>query len=111
MININRLNTNSSDFVKELERLLAWEQTTDSEVVTTVTAILDDVRRRGDEALLEYTRQFDRVEVANAAALELSGDDLRAALAAIDDDHRQALEAAAARVRAYAEHQRIESWS
>ena len=111
MININRLNTNSSDFVQELERLLAWEQTTDSEVVTTVTAILDDVRRRGDEALLEYTRQFDRVEVANAAALELSGDDLRAALAAIDDDHRQALEAAAARVRAYAEHQRIESWS
>ena len=111
MINISRLNTNSSDFVKELERLLAWEQTTDSEVVTTVTAILGDVRRRGDEALLEYTRQFDRVEVANAAALELSGDDLRAALAAIDDDHRQALEAAAARVRAYAEHQRIESWS
>ena len=111
MINIARLNTDSSDFVQELDRLLAWEQTTGSEVVTTVTAILDDVRRRGDEALLEYTRQFDRVEAESAAALELSGDDLHVALAAIDDDHRQALEAAAARVRAYAEHQKMESWS
>jgi histidinol dehydrogenase len=111
MINITRLSTDSSDFVQELDRLLAWEQTTDSEVAKTVTAILDDVRRRGDEALLEYTRQFDRVETASAAALELSDDDLRAALAVIDDDHRQALEAAAARVRVYAEHQKMESWS
>ncbi|NNL06480.1 MAG: histidinol dehydrogenase [Gammaproteobacteria bacterium] len=111
MIKIARLNTDSSDFVQELDRLLAWEQTTDSEVVTTVTAILADVRRRGDEALLEYTRKFDRVEVTSAAALELSGDDLRAALDAINDDHRQALEAAAARVRAYAERQKMESWS
>jgi histidinol dehydrogenase len=111
MIKIARLNTDSSDFVQELDRLLAWEQTTDSEVVTTVTAILDDVRRRGDEALLEYTRKFDRVEAASTAALELIGDDLRAALDAIDDDHRQALEMAAARVRAYAEHQKMESWS
>ena len=111
MIKITRLNTDSSDFVQELERLLAWEQTTDSEVVTTVTSILDEVRRRGDEALLEYTRKFDRVEATTAAELELSADDLRAALAVIDDDHRQALEAAATRVRAYAEHQKMESWS
>jgi histidinol dehydrogenase len=111
MINISRLSTGSSDFLAELDRLLAWEQSNDSDVVTTVTAILDDVRRRGDDALLEYTRKFDRVEAATVAALELDPGDLRAALEAIDDDHRQALEAAATRVRTYAEHQKMETWS
>ena len=48
-----------------------------------VTAILQDVRRRGDAALLEYTRRFDRVDVADAAALELPRADLQAALDAL----------------------------
>jgi histidinol dehydrogenase len=111
MTMVTQLKTSDADFLSQLERLLAWEQSTDSEVVTTVTAILDDVRQRGDAALLEYTAKFDRVEVASAAELELDVDELEAALDAIDDAHRQALEAAAARIRAYAEHQKMESWS
>ena len=108
---VTQLKTSDADFLPQLDRLLAWEQSTDSEVVTTVSAILEDVRQRGDAALLEYTARFDRVEAASAAELELTSDELEAALGAIDDSHRHALEAAADRVRAYAGHQKMESWS
>ncbi len=111
MKTIARLKTTDADFRSRLAELLAWEQSTDSEVVTTVTGILADVRKRGDAALLEYTAKFDRVEVDSAAALELGSGDLQAALAAIDPEQRKALELAADRIRAYAEHQKMESWS
>jgi histidinol dehydrogenase len=111
MTMITQLKTSDADFLPQLDRLLAWEQSTDSEVVTTVSAILEDVRQRGDAALLEYTAKFDRVEAASAAELELTSDELEAALGAIDDSHRHALEAAADRIRAYAGHQKMESWS
>ena len=111
MTMVKQLKTSDADFLSQLDRLLAWEQSTDSEVVTTVSAILEDVRQRGDAALLEYTAKFDRVEAASAAELELSSDELETALDAIDDSHRRALEVAADRVRAYAEHQKMESWS
>ncbi|MGD8934193.1 MAG: histidinol dehydrogenase [Gammaproteobacteria bacterium] len=111
MIEITQLRTSDTDFQSRLDNLLAWEQSTDSQVVTTVTAILEDVRKRGDAALLEYTRKFDRLDLVSAAELELTTDELRHALRAIDSSHREALEAAAARVRAYAEHQKMESWS
>jgi histidinol dehydrogenase len=111
MIEITHLKTGDKDFHQRLDTLLAWEQSTDSEVVTTVTGILEDVRQRGDAALLEYTRKFDRLEVAAATELELMPDELQVALKAIDSGHREALEAAASRVRAYAEHQKMESWS
>ena len=111
MTRIARLRTSDTDFRARLDELLAWEQSTDSEVVTTVTAILEDVRRRGDAALLEYTERFDRVEAPSGAALELTRDELLAALDAIDEEHKRALERAADRIRAYAEHQKMESWS
>ncbi len=110
MIEIARFKTTESNFDEKLDQLLAWEQATDSEVVTTVAAILDRVRRQGDTALLEYTRQFDRLALTSATELELTGEELQVALNAIDDRQRQALGAAAERIRAYAEHQRMDSW-
>ena len=111
MIDITSLNTADAGFEQQLEQLLAWEQSTDDAVVTTVTQILNDIRQRGDAALLEYTKKFDRIDVASAAELELSSAQLDEALEAIDAEHRTALERAAERVRAYAEHQKMESWS
>jgi len=111
MTRITHLKTTDTNFQSQLDALLAWEQSIGNEVVITVTGILDDVRKRGDAALLEYTRKFDRVESASADKLELTRIEMQAALNAINADHRQALEAAAARVRAYAEHQKMASWS
>ncbi len=108
---IARLDSSSSDFLARLDALLAWESVSDDRVNRAVREILDDVRERGDEAVIEYTRRYDRLEAADAAALELSPDRLQRALKAIPVDHRRALELAAERVRAYHEHQKADSWS
>jgi histidinol dehydrogenase len=76
-----------------------------------VADIVADVRARGDAAVLEYTRRFDRVQVSDPAALELPQAALQAALDGLPAAQRQALEAAADRVRTYHTHQRAQSWS
>lgn len=111
MPEIRQLNISDKNFWQALDKVLAWEQSADSSVLAVVTDILADVKKRGDAALLEYTQKFDRVTVATAAQLELSQAALQTALAAINSEQRDALELAAARVRAYAQHQKMESWS
>ena len=75
-----RLDTEQADFDQCLERLTAWDEGLDREVARTVSAIIDDVARRGDEAVLQYTAQFDRLKAESVAELEVSGQRLRAAL-------------------------------
>ena len=111
MTDITRLNSLDPDFDAGLERLLDWDQTTDPAVETVVRDIIADVRARGDAALLDYTGRFDRWTPPVAADLERSLDDCQRALATIDAQQREALELAAARVRSYAEHQKLKSWS
>jgi len=110
-LNIRQLSTADKGFWQSLDEVLAWEQSSDDAVVKTVTDILADVRKRGDAAVLEYTQKFDRVEAGSAQQLELSQDQLQQALTSIDKKQRDAMELAAARVRAYAQHQKIQSWS
>ncbi len=109
-MNIQRLSTASGDFWSRLDALLAWESVSDEQVMQTVRGILDDVRQRGDAAVIEYTNRFDRLSASSMADLTLSAAQLEAALAAIPADQRQALEAAAARLEAYHRHQKMESW-
>ena len=111
MSEITRLNSEDAGFQAALERLLAWEQSADPALETVVRDIINDVRARGDAALLEYTARFDRRPLAQAADLEISLHDCHKALSLIDADRRAALELAAERVRAYAQHQKLESWS
>ncbi|OIQ82739.1 histidinol dehydrogenase [mine drainage metagenome] len=75
-----------------------------AEIDVRAGAIVDDVRRRGDAAVLEYTARFDRVDVADVAALEIGQDELQRALREIPAEQRDALVESAARVRDY--HQR-----
>lgn len=111
MVSIKRLNSMDADFKTELSALLAWESVSDKSVMNTVTDILDDVRQRGDAAVMAYTAKFDGVEAAAMAELELSHAELSQALERIPNEQREALEKAAQRVHAYAEHQKLESWS
>ena len=108
---IRRLSSQQADFDAQLNGLLAFETTQDEKLEATVAAILADVRKRGDAALLEYTQRFDRLSVSNAAALELSKDALRAAFEGLPADQRSALERAAQRVTSYHEKQVQKSWS
>ncbi len=107
---IRRLDARNKDFQASLDRLLAYEQTQDAEVERTVAAIVQDVRQRGDAAVLEYTAKFDRLSVSSIEALTLSSADLQSALDSIPRDQRDALEVAASRIRVYHEHQKSESW-
>jgi histidinol dehydrogenase len=109
-MNIARLDSSSVDFDARLEGLLAFENTQDASIDAAVAGILEDVRRRGDAAVLEYTRRFDRVDAPSMAALEIPQQDLRAALDRLGTPQRRALEQAAARIRAYHEHQPLASW-
>ncbi len=108
---IKRLSTAQPDFWSRLKELTAWDHGSEAQVEPAVAGILADVKRRGDQALLEYTRRFDRLEADSVAALEIPRERLDAALAALPAEQRQALERAAARIEAYAQRQRQESWS
>ena len=108
---IRRLSTQSSHFDAELKDLLALEAEQDASIERTVVDILADIRQRGDAALLEYTRKFDHLDVHDAQHLELPQAELQAALASLSHEQRDALETAAARIRAFHERQRVEGWT
>ena len=108
---IRRLSTQSSHFDAELKGLLALEAEQDASIERTVVDILADIRQRGDAALLEYTRKFDHLDVHDAHHLELPQAELQAALASLSHEQRDALETAAARIRAFHERQRVEGWT
>ncbi len=110
-MNIRKLSSRSAGFNAELDKLLAFEETADEKLEATVAGILADVRKRGDAAVLEYTRKFDRLPIANAAAMELSREELRVAFEGLPADQRNALEQAAQRVSDYHKKQVQPSWS
>ena len=104
-VKIARLNTAAPTFESDLARLRHWSEQTDRAVEDAVTAILADVRERGDAAVLQYTSRFDRLEATSMAALEIGPDALRLAFDGLPAAQRDALQTAAARVRSFHEHQ------
>ena len=104
-VNIRLLDTTSADFEATFQRVLHWSAETDDAIEQRVAAILADVKARGDAAVLEYTERFDGVGAASVAALEIPRAELLAALNTIPAAQRDALEAAARRVRSYHERQ------
>ena len=110
-MNIRQLNTQDVDFWSQLDALLAWDSVSNDQVFNVVNEVIKNVRQKGDAAVAEYTNKFDRLNVKDFSELEIAPERLKAALKAIPEDQRQALEIAAERVRAYAEHQTMESWT
>ena len=108
---IRQLNTADAGFRAAFTALLDRAQELDQKVEGVVREVIDNVRRRGDAALVDYTAKFDRWSPASGAALEIPHARLAEAAQKIPAEQRAALEAAAARVRAYHDRQRIDSWS
>ena len=109
-----RLRTESADFENAFQSRLHWSADQDAAIEQRVADILADVRKRGDAAVLEYTARFDALQAPTLQALELTQAELKAAFDAIPTAQRDALRAAAARVRSYHEAQKKacgESWS
>ena len=111
MLKIRRLSTQDADFQAALRTLLAFESAQDASIDATVAEILDNVKRRGDAAVLEYTSKFDKLDAKNLADLEIPKAKLEAAFINLAADAKAALQAAAERVRIYHERQIQPSWS
>ncbi len=110
MAEIGMLDTEAADFRERLDALLAWDSVSDTAVNDTVNHIIARIRSEGDAALLEFTNRFDGWQAATAADLEIPQDRLELAWNAVPAEQQQALEHAAARIRSYAERQKIGAW-
>ncbi len=110
-VEITRLDTRDANFDAAFASLMDRAPEQSSDVTQAVERIVADVRTRGDAALLELTNKFDRRNVTSVAELEVSVEQRKAAWDAQPVALRTALEAAAQRIRAYAEHQAIAPFS
>lgn len=110
-LSLRQLRTGDSGFELEFTRLLDRALATDPKIEAAVKEIVADVRARGDVALLEYTRRFDRREAVSVAELEIPRARLRETARTLTKEQYEALANAAERIRAYHERQRAESWS
>ncbi len=106
---IQRLCSSAKDFASQLAKLLA-KNAQDPKVQQTVLEILARVREEGDKAVLDYTRCFDGIQAASLAELELPQERLHQALLNLPEMQREALTFSAARIRTYAEKQKLSSW-
>ena len=109
-----RLSTAAATFEADFAARLHWSADTDAAIEQRVADIRADVQKRGDAAVLEYTARFDGLTASQLSALELTQAELKAAFDAIPQGQRDALQAAAKRVRSYHEAQKKasgESWS
>ena len=95
------LSTQDANFDVALAQRLAFDDSTDAGIQNAVTEIIAAVRARGDAAVIEYTNRFDRVNVSAMSELMLTQSDLKTAFDGLDDTQKNALHAAAQRVRDY----------
>ncbi len=107
---VGRFSTCDADFGARLAALAACGPAQDEQVEARVRGIIADVRQRGDAALLEYTRTFDRVQAGSIAELEISAVELDRALSSIPKEQADALRGAAGRVMRFHEKQLSRSW-
>ncbi len=104
------LDINDIDFDKEFAAILARGEGSDQNVEQAVLGIISDVRQRGDEALLELTCRFDRLDATSVSALEVTADEIKAAFEQVSAEDLSALKVAVERVTAFHEKQKQQSW-
>ncbi|MFP6782443.1 MAG: histidinol dehydrogenase [Gammaproteobacteria bacterium] len=105
---IRRLNSRAATFSADLDKLVSWEATRDETVESVVRDIVEAVRRRGDDAVVEFTNKLDQRSVSSIAELEVGG--LDAGYDSVNPELLNALESAAERIRTYHRKQVQQSW-
>lgn len=108
---MKKLNTQDMGFNAQLAALLERDTAEDHAVENTVRAIIEAVRTEGDAALLRFCSKFDRLELNDAAALEIPASKLKVAYQGLDKSVQKALSTAAMRIRTYHEKEVAQSWS
>ena len=110
-MNITKLKSIDNNFLSELKTLLTVDVKDNEEIIKTTNDIINQVKKNGDQAVLDYTKKFDRVNTTSVQSLEIEQDELTAALNRISNETKQFLELAAERIREYHLKQKAESWS
>src|SRR5689334_2311860 len=95
-----RLNAADASFTADFEKLLFAKREDEEDVAQVVRGIIADVRKRGDEALVELTNRFDKAGVT-IDTLKLSAAEIEQALGKVGKDQLAAIEIAAGRIEAY----------
>ena len=108
-IQIKRLNSGDAGFRETLLSSLSLPASDDEAIDAAVVKILAAVKERGDDAVISFTKQFDRLNVSGVAELEISRSDLENAYNSLLPEQKNALDIAAKRVRAYHEKQKTEA--
>jgi histidinol dehydrogenase len=108
-INVKRLNSKDAGFREILLSSLSLPSADDEAIDAAVVKILATVKDKGDEAVLGFTKQFDRLSVASVSDLEIPRKDLELAYQSLSAEQKNALDIAVQRVRAYHEKQKIEA--
>ncbi len=96
-----RLSTSDADFERRFARLVDDRRESETDVARAVSDILQQVRQRGDAALVEYTQRFDKHALTDEQDWRIGTDECAAAFEALSPRLRDALETAANRIRAY----------
>lgn len=106
------LNSKDADFTQRLSGLLGQKREDSPDVDTVVAQIIEDVRTRGDAAVIELTQKFDRIQLT-PEGLAFSQDEIREITKTVPQDEREALVLAAERIRAYHRRQlpKNQSWT
>jgi histidinol dehydrogenase len=108
-VNVKRLNSKDAGFKETLLSSLSLPMADDEAIDAAVVKILAQVKAHGDTAVLDFTKQFDRLNVASVTELEISQEELKKAYEGLSAEQKNALDIAAQRVRAYHEKQKIEA--
>ncbi|CAH2030549.1 histidinol dehydrogenase [Trichlorobacter ammonificans] len=104
------LDITDTDFDRQFSAILNRSEETSAQVLETVRGIITDVRTRGDEALIDYTNRFDRLNLTDAAGLEIGRQEVEAAVAAVPAEDLAALKLAVERVARFHEKQKSQTW-
>jgi histidinol dehydrogenase len=104
------LDINDPGFTQKFDAILSRGEESGRDVEQTVLDIIADVRLRGDAAVLELTRRFDRLEAASVAALEVSAAEIDAAFEQVSAEETSSLKLAVERVTRFHEKQKQQTW-
>ncbi len=110
VIKITKLSTSDAAFHNQLKNQLSWDETDDLEIHQRVIEIISSVRKDGDQAVVNFTNQFDQTDFKELSECQLSSDDLKQALKNLPAEQAEALQTAANRIKVYAEQQKMQSW-
>ena len=108
---INKLSSQDQNFDELLIELTSWDNSSNEEVNSAVKKIIDDVIRKGDESVLDYTQKFDSVDADSISELVISKERLKESFDNLDKEQKTALSVAADRIKSYHQKQVQESWS